>query len=65
MMRTCGIEWSPDLSQDFYETELPIAFMDAEGVPVYDLVIIDEGQDLLTATYLECIDRVVQDGGLL
>ena len=36
--------------------------MAAEDVPAYDLVIIDEGQDLLTNTYLECIDRIVQDG---
>lgn len=62
MMRACGIDWSPDLNRDFYETELPVAFMAAEDVPVYDLVIIDEGQDLLTDTYLECIDRIVQDG---
>ena len=62
MMRTCGVEWSPDLSQHFYEKELPATFMAAEDVPAYDLVIIDEGQDLLTDTYLECIDRIVQDG---
>ena len=62
MMRTCGIEWSPDLSQHFYEKELPATFMAAEDVPAYDLVIIDEGQDLLTDTYLECVDRIVRDG---
>lgn len=62
MMRTCGVEWTPDLSRDFYEKELPTAFMSLESVPAYDLVIIDEGQDLLTDTYLECIDRIVQDG---
>lgn len=62
MMHTCGIEWSPDLSQYFYEKELPATFMAVENVPAYDLVIIDEGQDLLTDTYMECIDRVVQDG---
>ena len=62
MMRTCGVEWSPDLSQHFYEKELPATFMAAEDVPAYDLVIIDEGQDLLTDTYLECVDRIVRDG---
>ena len=62
MMRACGIDWTPDLSRDFYEKELPAMFMAAEDVPAYDLVIIDEGQDLLTNTYLECIDRIVQDG---
>lgn len=62
MMCICGIEWSPDFSQGFYEKELPAAFMAMEDVPKYDLVVIDEGQDLLTDTYLECIDRIVQDG---
>lgn len=62
MMRTCDIEWSPDLNQSFYEKELPTAFMKAENASEYDLVIIDEGQDLLTNTYLECIDRIVHDG---
>ena len=40
----------------------PQLFMAAEDVPAYDLVIIDEGQDLLTDTYLECVDRIVRDG---
>lgn len=62
MMRICGVEWSQDLSQHFYEKELPAAFMAIEGVPAYDLVIIDEGQDLLTDAYMECIDRIVQNG---
>jgi len=62
MMRTCSIKWSPDLGQDFYEKELPAAFMIVEDVPSYDLVIIDEGQDLLTETYLECLGRIIQDG---
>ena len=62
MMRICGVEWTPDFGRNFYEKELPAAFMSVESVPAYDLVIIDEGQDLLTDTYLECIDRIVQDG---
>ena len=62
MMRVCNVEWSPDLSQDFYSSDLPTAFVNADNVPEYDLVIIDEGQDLLTDTYLECVDRIVRDG---
>lgn len=60
MMRACGIAWSSDSGHDFYEKELPEAFMEAEDVPIYDLMILDEGQDLLTDTYLKCIDRIVQ-----
>lgn len=62
MMHTCGIKWSQNLSRDFYEKELPATFMGTEGVPLYDLVIIDEGQDLLTDTYLGCVNRIVQGG---
>ena len=58
MMRTCGIEWSSDLSQHFYEKELPATFIVAEDVPAYDLVIIDEGQDLLTDTYLSALTEL-------
>lgn len=62
MMRACDIKWSSERSRDFFEKELPAAFMAAEDVPTYSLVVIDEGQDLLTATYLECINRIVQNG---
>lgn len=62
MMRACGIEWSLELSQDFYREKLPSSFMAMDDVSAYDLVIIDEGQDLLTDTYFECIDRIVQNG---
>ena len=62
MMRTCGVEWSPDMGQAFYEKDLPGTFLKVEDVPVYDLVIIDEGQDLLTETYLKCIDKMIWNG---
>lgn len=62
MMRICGVEWSSDLDQDFYENDLPLAFLDASDIPKYDLVVIDEGQDLMTDTYLACIDQIVADG---
>jgi len=62
MMRLCEIEWAPELTADFYEKELPSIFKSKSEIPVYDLVIIDEGQDVLTGVYLECIDRLVQGG---
>lgn len=62
MMHTCDIEWSSDLREDFYKKELPAAFLATKSVPAYELVIIDEGQDLLTEIYLECIDKIVRGG---
>lgn len=62
MMRVCGMRGSPELGRAFYEKELPATFLKVGDVPACDLVIIDEGQDLLTDTYLKCIDRVVSGG---
>lgn len=62
MMRICGVRWSSDLGQDFYEKELPNTFVTTDGLPEYDLVIIDEGQDLLTETYAECINKIIRGG---
>lgn len=62
MMRACGIEWSPNLGQNFYQNELPTVFLEVDKVLEYDLVIVDEGQDLLTDIYLECINRILIGG---
>lgn len=62
MMQVCGIEWSDSLDKDFYEKTLPDRFLQSEAIPTYDLVIIDEGQDLLTDVYTSCIDRITLDG---
>ena len=64
MMRSTGIEWSVDFNAEFYEKELPAVFNDIETVPKYDLVIVDEGQDLLTKSYIQSIDKTVK-GGLI
>ncbi len=64
MMRSCEIELSDGLDHEFYEQELPNVFMIESDIPAYDLVIIDEGQDLLTETYLDCMDRLISNGFL-
>lgn len=61
MMRACGIEWSPAFDQEFYCNKLPASFMTKADVSTYDLVIIDEGQDLLTDIYLNCVNRIIQN----
>lgn len=62
MMRVCGVRGSPEFDREFYEKDLPAIFLKAGDVSSYDLVVIDEGQDLLADTYLKCIDRVVSGG---
>ena len=62
MMHICNIEWSSKMDTFFYEKQLPETFMGVAEIASYDLVIIDEGQDLLTDMYLGCINRVVQGG---
>lgn len=56
-----------DAGEDFYTRLLPETFCQAvrDGrlpVKIYDLLVIDEGQDLLTLEYLECMDLLVRDG---
>lgn len=62
MMQVCGIEWSEEYGSDWYETTLPSYFLSQESVPSFDLVIIDEGQDLLADSYYKCIDRLISKG---
>lgn len=61
MMRTCDIEWSIDFDSIFYAVNLPEKFLAAE-IPTYDLLIIDEGQDLLCSNYFECLNALVHGG---
>ena len=62
MMQVCGIEWSEEYGSDWYETTLPSYFLSQESVPSFDLVIIDEGQDILADSYYKCIDRLISKG---
>lgn len=51
----------------YYETTLPARFLEAlradpARIVPYDLLIIDEGQDLLRLTYCECFDALLEGG---
>lgn len=55
---------SAERSSDWYSHELPDLALDVlltEGPP-YDVLIIDEAQDLLTDEYLNCLDASVKGG---
>lgn len=49
--------WSKDLPQDFQEH-----FVEHNLEPIYDYVIIDESQDLMSEDYLEALDFIVKGG---
>ncbi|SFK75613.1 Part of AAA domain-containing protein [Paenibacillus sp. 1_12] len=57
----------PDKTDEsiYFEKDLPEAFCDAAatyGFERYDLVVVDEGQDLLRYEYLMCFDQMVKGG---
>ena len=62
MMQICEVEWSEDFDSSWYSEKLTSMFLKKEDVTVYDLVIIDEGQDLLTGNYIKCIDKLIKGG---
>ena len=50
---------------EFYQNVMPMKFCDMLGkteFEKYDVVVIDEGQDLLRDIYLLCIDEILEDG---
>lgn len=62
MMQICGIEWSSDLDNNWYKETLPKLFLAKDAVPTFDLVVIDEGQDLLKKCYFPCMERLIRNG---
>ena len=64
LMNYCGIKWSEDLNDSFYSESLPEIFITkiTENYDKYDVIIIDEGQDLLKRNYFQCIDKLLING---
>lgn len=62
MMQTCRIEWSPERNNNWYKETLPKLFFASDTVPTFDLVVIDEGQDLLKEYCLQCVERLIRNG---
>ena len=46
----------------YFQVLLPERFSAAERIRKYDLVVVDEGQDLISPIYLRCIDRLISGG---
>jgi DNA polymerase III delta prime subunit len=64
LMNCCDINWSEELNDYFYSQELPEFFMSKEinHKDKYDVIIIDEGQDLFRDNYFQCIDKLLVNG---
>lgn len=62
MERVCGCR-NDDHSNTYFKVILPQRFLNTpERIRQYDLVVIDEGQDLINSLYLKCIDRIIKGG---
>lgn len=52
-------------NEDYYKTVLPEAFLDYvftnNDHEKFDVILIDEGQDLLNPSYLYCLDEILTD----
>ena len=62
LVQICGNAYDSNTDY-FYSVELPRRFLNDPGsIRQYDFVVIDEGQDLISSTYLECVDRLIRNG---
>lgn len=62
MKQACEAQWPPDPEDSWYTETLPRIFLEQAQVPDFDLVVIDEGQDLLKECYLPCLERLIRNG---
>lgn len=61
-----GLSWTDSDRSDFFKEELPIEFLlQNEGITEtdkFDVLVIDEAQDLITDYYLEIFDWILKGG---
>lgn len=62
MMHICGDIGVQEKDTNYFNKVLPEQFINMPDVPSYDLLIIDEGQDLLRGDYLLCINKLIKGG---
>ena len=62
MQKNCGTEPRDSYPSDYFTKTLPEAFLKLPVVHEYDLVIVDEAQDLLSKKYIPCISRLIKGG---
>lgn len=66
MLALAGLEQPPRTGQQFWEEELPLLalerLLDAEGGNPFELLLVDEAQDLLDDRYLDVLDLSLAGG---
>jgi hypothetical protein len=66
MLRLAGLEGPPRTDRDFWEEELPHLALESllgtEGTAPFDLLLVDEAQDLLEDRYLDVLDLSLAGG---
>lgn len=58
----CGKEGVNENADRYFNQILPEKFLDQKNSFAYDLLIVDEGQDLLISTNLKCLDKMIKSG---
>lgn len=58
----CGLEDKSDDSSHYFNQVLPEIFLNLKSHFEYDLLIVDEGQDLLTPININCFDKMIKSG---
>ena len=66
MLRLAGLDGPPLSDRDFWEDELPHLalerLLDTEGAASFDILLVDEAQDLLEERYLNVLDLSLAGG---
>ncbi len=67
LMQQCPAQDYVGVSPDFWQSTLPAAFCEhilaqAGGAALFDMVILDEAQDLITPEYLDALDLMLTGG---
>lgn len=67
LMQQCPTQEYVGVSPDFWKTTLPAAFCEhiltqVDSSPLFDMVVLDEAQDLITPEYLDALDLMLTGG---
>ncbi len=61
-VRNTNSDYRVENTQEFFEYKLPQEFLQVKNEK-YEIMIVDEAQDLVKMKYIECLDKIL-DGGL-
>ena len=61
IMHLCGEDDGQNKGRDYFESLLP-RFLAMDTPDKYDVLVVDEGQDLLKEQYIRCMDKLLEGG---